>query len=122
MDLAPCYCSFNQGNLKGYDHTINLVLEGCKERIYSQQRGVEQARLRGASYPKFCDVGNGCPLSVCPWSTEQLDLGSFWRVMEEWNRRIPGLSCPYAKQDKSTMPHQSISFLALMNDKIPSGL
>lgn len=34
----------NQGNLKGYDHTINLVLEGCKERIYSQTRGVEQAR------------------------------------------------------------------------------
>lgn len=33
-----------QGNLKGYDHTINLVLEGCKERIYSQTRGVEQAR------------------------------------------------------------------------------
>ncbi|CAM9252975.1 unnamed protein product [Ectocarpus fasciculatus] len=29
------------GNLKGYDHTINLVLEGCKERIYSQSRGVQ---------------------------------------------------------------------------------
>ncbi|CAM9157939.1 unnamed protein product [Ectocarpus sp. 4 AP-2014] len=35
------------GNLKGYDHTINLVLEGCKERIYSQSRGVEQARKTG---------------------------------------------------------------------------
>lgn len=34
-----------QGNLKGYDHTINLVLEGCSERIYSQARGVEQARI-----------------------------------------------------------------------------
>ncbi|CAM9732755.1 unnamed protein product [Scytosiphon promiscuus] len=33
------------GNLKGYDHTINLVLEGCKERIYSQARGVEQVQL-----------------------------------------------------------------------------
>lgn len=31
-----------QGNLKGYDHTINLILEGCSERIYSQARGVEQ--------------------------------------------------------------------------------
>ncbi|CAM9458084.1 unnamed protein product [Ascophyllum nodosum] len=33
------------GNLKGYDHTINLVLEGCSERIYSQARGVEQVQL-----------------------------------------------------------------------------
>lgn len=36
--------TFLQGNLKGYDHTINLVLEGCSERIYSQARGVEQVR------------------------------------------------------------------------------
>lgn len=34
-----------QGNLKGYDHTINLVLEGCSERIYSQARGVEQVGI-----------------------------------------------------------------------------
>lgn len=34
-----------QGNLKGYDHTINLVLEGCSERIYSQAKGVEQVSV-----------------------------------------------------------------------------
>ncbi|CAN0272660.1 unnamed protein product, partial [Hapterophycus canaliculatus] len=40
-----CIFLITQGNLKGYDHTINLVLEGCKERIYSQARGVEQVQL-----------------------------------------------------------------------------
>lgn len=44
-----------QGNLKGYDHTINLILEGCSERIYSQARGVEQVRYKSI----ICTVHKG---------------------------------------------------------------
>lgn len=29
------------GNLKGYDQTINIILEKSHERIYSEDRGVE---------------------------------------------------------------------------------
>ncbi|CBJ29371.1 similar to U6 snRNA-associated Sm-like protein LSm8 isoform 2 [Ectocarpus siliculosus] len=54
---------FYQGNLKGYDHTINLVLEGCKERIYSQSRGVEQARETGTYSSMVVQVQLG--LYIC---------------------------------------------------------
>ena len=35
----------NQGNLKGYDQTINIILEECYERVYSTVSGVEQVVL-----------------------------------------------------------------------------
>ncbi len=38
--------SFNtQGTLKGFDQTINLVLDECHERVYSANAGVEQVIL-----------------------------------------------------------------------------
>ncbi|CAM9955543.1 unnamed protein product, partial [Choristocarpus tenellus] len=34
-----------QGHLKGYDHTINLILEQCHERIFSPTAGCEQVPI-----------------------------------------------------------------------------
>ena len=33
------------GILRGFDQTTNLILEGCFERVYSEDSGVEQAVL-----------------------------------------------------------------------------
>ncbi|KAL7641146.1 UNVERIFIED_CONTAM: hypothetical protein RMT77_008284 [Armadillidium vulgare] len=33
------------GTLKGYDQTVNLILDECHERVYSTNRGVEQVIL-----------------------------------------------------------------------------
>ncbi|XP_071545035.1 U6 snRNA-associated Sm-like protein LSm8 [Panulirus ornatus] len=33
------------GTLKGFDQTINLIMDECHERVYSSHRGVEQVIL-----------------------------------------------------------------------------
>lgn len=33
------------GTLKGYDQSINVILDECHERVYSSNRGVEQVIL-----------------------------------------------------------------------------
>ncbi|CDW53729.1 LSM domain containing protein [Trichuris trichiura] len=33
------------GNLKGFDQTINLVLDEACERVYSKDQGIEQVQL-----------------------------------------------------------------------------
>ncbi len=33
------------GKLRGFDQTTNLILEGCTERIYSEDEGVEELEL-----------------------------------------------------------------------------
>ena len=35
----------SQGTLKGFDQTVNIVLEGSHERVYSASSGVEQVQL-----------------------------------------------------------------------------
>jgi U6 snRNA-associated Sm-like protein LSm8 len=37
--------SFFQGTLKGFDQTINLILDESHERVYSTNQGVEQVVL-----------------------------------------------------------------------------
>jgi len=34
-----------QGYLRGFDQTVNLILDECHERVYSQNAGVEQVAL-----------------------------------------------------------------------------
>lgn len=34
-----------QGTLKGFDQTINLIMDECHERVYSAASGVEQVML-----------------------------------------------------------------------------
>ena len=38
------FASF-QGKLKGFDQTVNVILEGSHERVYSSTSGVEQVPL-----------------------------------------------------------------------------
>jgi len=50
-----------QGNLRGYDQTINLILESCHERIFSTTAGVEEVELglyivRGDNVAMVCEV------------------------------------------------------------------
>lgn len=33
------------GTLRGFDQVTNVILEGCSERVYSSERGVEEAPL-----------------------------------------------------------------------------
>jgi len=37
--------SFIQGTLKGFDQTINIILDDSHERVYSLNQGVEQIIL-----------------------------------------------------------------------------
>lgn len=37
--------SLAQGFLRGFDQTVNLILDECHERVYSQTAGVEQVVL-----------------------------------------------------------------------------
>ena len=34
-----------QGTLKGFDQTVNIILSGSHERVYSTTSGVEQVQL-----------------------------------------------------------------------------
>jgi len=34
-----------QGTLKGFDQTINLVIDDCQERVYNSITGIEQVPL-----------------------------------------------------------------------------
>jgi len=34
-----------QGTLKGFDQTINLILSGCQERVYSPESGIEVVQM-----------------------------------------------------------------------------
>ena len=49
FDLLPVtilfYLSTLQGTLKGFDQTINLILDESHERVYSNTAGVEQVVL-----------------------------------------------------------------------------
>lgn len=40
-----CVCVFFQGTLKGFDQTINLILDESHERVFSSSQGVEQVVL-----------------------------------------------------------------------------
>lgn len=35
----------SQGYLRGFDQTVNLIVDECHERVYSQSAGVEQVPL-----------------------------------------------------------------------------
>ncbi|KFD46132.1 hypothetical protein M513_12998 [Trichuris suis] len=41
----PQFYRFRAGNLKGFDQTINLVLDEACERVYSKDQGIEQVQL-----------------------------------------------------------------------------
>ena len=43
LSLSPSLLP--QGTLKGYDQTVNIVLENSHERVYSSSSGVEQVPL-----------------------------------------------------------------------------
>lgn len=47
--LCVCVCgrvgSRTQGTLKGFDQTINLILDESHERVFSSSQGVEQVVL-----------------------------------------------------------------------------
>ncbi|XP_050792364.1 LSM8 homolog, U6 small nuclear RNA associated isoform X1 [Gopherus flavomarginatus] len=40
-----CVCSATRGTLKGFDQTINLILDESHERVFSSSQGVEQVVL-----------------------------------------------------------------------------
>jgi hypothetical protein len=42
---TPPTPTHQQGILRGFDQTTNLILEECYERVYSAKSGVEQAVL-----------------------------------------------------------------------------
>ena len=39
------FCVHFQGTLKGFDQTINLILDESHERVFSSSQGVEQVVL-----------------------------------------------------------------------------
>lgn len=44
--LMLCYtCSHEQGELKGFDQTTNVILSHSSERVYSLDEGVEEVEL-----------------------------------------------------------------------------
>lgn len=47
--MCVCVCwrvgSRTQGTLKGFDQTINLILDESHERVFSSSQGVEQVVL-----------------------------------------------------------------------------
>jgi len=46
MSVMLVCCQFlQQGTLKGFDQTINLILDDSHERVYSTSQGVEQVIL-----------------------------------------------------------------------------
>lgn len=45
MNIGNCVWLFCQGRLRGYDQTINVILEQSHERIFSEDKGVEQNPL-----------------------------------------------------------------------------
>lgn len=42
--FLPCH-DFFQGTLKGFDQTVNLILDESHERVFSSGSGVEQVML-----------------------------------------------------------------------------
>eukprot|EP00968_Pinguiococcus_pyrenoidosus_P007101 scaffold470_cov257-Pinguiococcus_pyrenoidosus.AAC.16 len=47
FDVCASLAKFwtQQGNLRGYDQTTNLILENCHERIFAPDEGVEEVPL-----------------------------------------------------------------------------
>ncbi len=43
--VCVCVCVCVQGTLKGFDQTINLILDESHERVFSSSQGVEQVVL-----------------------------------------------------------------------------
>ncbi len=44
--LSQCMLVLSvQGTLKGFDQTINLIMDECHERVYTATAGVEQVPL-----------------------------------------------------------------------------
>lgn len=37
--------AYTQGTLRGFDQTVNVILAGSHERVYSTSSGVEQVQL-----------------------------------------------------------------------------
>jgi small nuclear ribonucleoprotein (snRNP)-like protein len=43
--MCVCHSVGLQGTLKGFDQTVNVILEDCTERTYDPVQGVEQVPL-----------------------------------------------------------------------------
>lgn len=45
LDLLLIFGLFEKGTLKGFDQTVNIILDDSHERVYSVNQGVEQVVL-----------------------------------------------------------------------------
>jgi small nuclear ribonucleoprotein (snRNP)-like protein len=75
------------GTLKGFDQTINVILDDTHERVFSMEQGVEQvSRLRARCRTGAIFLTAMFRVSGCPWDcTSCAGTTSPW--WESWTRR-----------------------------------